>query len=88
MLTIQSVKNLQWENEDHSYFSCMVKYDQFAEELPSGINGDDPTFHIREIWEKAKDGVYGKIAEYVYIAPPVPDVAPDQQPTVDGAQTL
>lgn len=88
MLTIEYVKDLKWENEQHSYFSCTVKYAQFSEELPSGVDGIDPTLHIREMWENANAGVYGEIAEYVYVAPPIPEIALGQQPTIDGAQTL
>ena len=89
MFTIEYVKDLQWQDADHTFFSCVVKYQQFEEEHPSGVNGVDPTQHIREIWEKANAGDYGVIAEY--IPPPAPKnvrLPPEQQPTVDGAQTL
>ena len=86
MFNIEYVKDLKWENEDHSYFSCTVKYAQFAEEFPSGVNGDDPTPHIREMWEKANAGEYGPIAEYVYVEPII--LKAESQPTVEGAQTL
>ncbi len=88
MFTIEYVKDLKWENPEHTYFSCVVKYAQFGEELPSGVNGVDPTAHIREIWLRANAGEYGPIAEYVYVEPPIPDLAPPQQPTTNGAQTL
>ena len=88
MFNIEYVKDLKWENEDHSFFSCTVKYAEFAEELPSGVNGTDPLPHIREMWDKANAGHYGPIAEYVYIELPIPDIVPGQQPTVIGAQTL
>lgn len=89
MFSIEYVKNLQWENAAHTFFSCVVKYKQFEEEHPSGVNGVDTTTHIREIWEKANAGDYGLIAEY--IAPPEP-VEPvpltTEQPIVIGAQLL
>jgi len=88
MLTVEYVKNLKWENEEHSYFSCIVKYAEFYEELPSGVDGIDPIPHIREIWEKANAGEYGQIAEYVYIEPVNPNSLIEHQPTVNGAQTL
>lgn len=88
MLNIQYVKNLQWEDAEHTFFSCLVKYEQFEEEHPSGINGTDSAPHIREIWMKANSGEYGAIAEY--IAPPEPEPMPEstEQSTVQGAQTL
>ena len=68
MLIIQYVKNLQWANEEHTMFSCLVKYEEFNEEHPTGVNATDPYEHIHTIWENAIAGVYGAIAEYV---PPV-----------------
>jgi hypothetical protein len=89
-MKIEYVKNLQWEDAEHTIFSCIVKYEQFTEELPSGVNGVDQTPYIREIWQKANDGFYGVIAEF--IAPPEPEpekvVIDSTQPTVVGAQTL
>jgi hypothetical protein len=70
MFTIQYVKDLQWENAEHTFFSCVVKYEEFDEEHPSGINAIDPYAHIQEIWAKGNAGEYGVIAEY--IPPPVP----------------
>ena len=49
-------------------FSCNVKYYEFNEEHPSGINATDNYPHIQEIWAKANAGKYGVIAEYVPIA--------------------
>lgn len=88
MFTIQYVKDLQWGDAEHTFFSCFVKYEQFEEEHPSGVNSTDSTPHIREIWMKANAGEYGVIAEY--IAPPEPELLPKpaEQPTVQGAQTL
>lgn len=87
MFTIQYVKDLQWEDVEHTFFSCVIKYAQFEEEHPSGVNGTDNTPHIREVWMKANAGDYGVIAEY--IAPPEPvEPEPAEQPTVQGAQTL
>lgn len=68
MLTIQYVKDLQWENAEHTVFSCVVKYAEFDEEHPSGVVQSDPYPHIQELWTKGTAGEYGAIAEYV--APP------------------
>lgn len=84
MLTVEYVKDLKWANAEHTSFECVVKYVEFMEEHPSGIDGIDGYPHVREIWTKANAGEYGVIAEYV--SPEV--VAAENQPTVDGAQTL
>lgn len=89
MFTIQYVKNLQWDSPEHNSFSCVVKYEEFNEEMPAGINGTDPYAHIQEIWTKGNAGEYGEIAEYV--PPPIPEIvgAPnEEQPTSEGLQTI
>lgn len=68
MFTVEYVKNLQWCDAEHTLFSCVVKYEEFNEEHPSGINATDSYAHIQEIWAKGNAGEYGVIAEY---APPV-----------------
>lgn len=90
MFTIESVTNLQWDNLEHTSFSCTVKYEEFNEEMPSGINPLDSYPHIQLIWSKALAGEYGVIAEYV--PPEVPESiepAPEEeQPNTEGTQTL
>jgi hypothetical protein len=65
MFTIEYVKNLKWANAEHTFFYCDVKYEEFTEEHPSGINATDPHEHIHTIWVNGIAGVYGEIAEYV-----------------------
>jgi hypothetical protein len=65
MLTIEYVKDLQWDDVEHTRFVCVVKYAEFDEEHPSGINGTDPYPHIHEIWTKGIAGQYGDIAEFI-----------------------
>jgi hypothetical protein len=73
MFTIEYIKDLKWCNEEHSMFECIVKYEEFDEEHPSGINGTDPYAHIQEIWTKGITGEYGVIAEY---EPPIIEIEP------------
>lgn len=65
MFTIEYVKDLKWEDAEHTFFSCVVKYQEFNEEHPTGVNSVDSYAHIQEIWTKANAGEYGVIAEYV-----------------------
>jgi hypothetical protein len=67
MLTIEYVKDLKWCNAEHTMFECVVKYAEFSEEHPSGINATDPYDHIQQIWVKGNNGDYGAIAEYVFV---------------------
>lgn len=87
MFTIKYVKDLKWENENHTLFSCVVKYDEFDEEHPTGVNATDKYSHIQEIWNKASLGEYGEIAEFIpslgTIAEPIdPNVIPSV--VIDG----
>ena len=66
-------------------FSCIVKYAEFSEEHPSGVNATDPYAHIQEIWAKGNAGEYGVISEY---EPPVEPIATESQPETQGTQTL
>lgn len=80
MFTIEYVKNLKWENAEHTIFSCIVKYEEFNEEHSSGINATDAYAHIQKIWAKGNTGEYGEIAEYVeevFLPPPQPVVEPE-----------
>lgn len=87
MFTIEYVKDLKWEDVEHTVFSCIAKYEEFNEEHPSGINATDSYAHIQEIWQKGNAGEYGIIAEY--IPPPPPVAAPEEeQPVAQGTQTL
>ena len=87
MFTVEYVKDLQWDNAEHTSFSCVVKYAEFNEEHPTGVNGTDHYAHIQEIWTKGIAGDYGVIAEYV--PPPPPIAKPDEeQPSTEGTQTL
>lgn len=81
MFTIESVTNLQWQNAEHTNFSCDVKYQEFNEVHPTGVNATDQYGHIQELWAKGNAGEYGVIAEYV--PPPEPI-----QPVTTGSQDL
>ena len=78
MFTIEYVKDLQWCDAEHIMFSCVVKYEEFNEEHPSGINATDSYEHIHTIWTKGNAGEYGVIAEYV--PPPEPEPIPEPTP--------
>lgn len=90
MFTIQSVTNLQWCNAEHTVFSCDVKYEEFNEVHPTGVNATDRYAHIQELWANGNAGEYGVITEYV--VPPEPlqidSIPTEDQPITTGSQTL
>ncbi len=87
MFTIQAVTNLKWCNAEHTVFYCDVKYVEFNEVHPTGVNATDPYAHIQELWVKGNAGVYGAISEY---ALPSLEVKPivGNQPNTTGSQDL
>ena len=90
MFIVEYVKDLEWCDAEHTLFTCVVKYAEFDEEHPSGINATDHYAHIQEIWTKANAGEYGEIAEYVP-PPEQVDVVPapiEEQPKAEGTQTI
>jgi len=90
MFTVEYVKDMKWVDAEHTAFECRVKYGEFNEEMPAGINGTDPYPHIKEIWIKGNAGEYGEIAEYV--PPPEPEPEPVEaaadQPDASGVENL
>jgi len=84
MFTVQTVKNLQWVNPEHTTFDCVVKFAEFEEEMCFACTQTDSYQHSQEIWSRGLAGEFGSIAEYVEY---VVEAAPDQ-PSVSGAQTL
>lgn len=69
---------MKWIDAEHTTFECVVKYAEFNEEHPTGVNANDSYAHIYEIWTKGIAGEYGEIAEYVV---PIREVAEDQPDT-------
>lgn len=65
MFTIQNVTNLAWSNPEHTAFSCDVKYEEFNETHPVGVNAIDSYPHMQTLWQNGIAGNYGVIAEYV-----------------------
>jgi hypothetical protein len=90
MFTIEYVKDLKWADTEHTMFSCVVKYEEFNEEHPTGVIATDPYAHIQEIWSKGNAGEYGVIAEYTPPPEPIPVVAApiENQPNTVGTQTI
>lgn len=64
MFTVEYAKNLKWCDAEHTFFECLVKYKEFAEEMPCGVNATDPYPHIHALWVDGIEGKYGPIAEY------------------------
>jgi hypothetical protein len=83
---LTSLKNPVWSNAEQTAIDCQITTNQFgAEVLPFTASQNDVEVHGRGIFADIVAGNYGPIAAYV--APPEPEAA-ENQPSVDGAQTL
>jgi hypothetical protein len=84
--TITSVKNIIYANDIGDAINCDITTAQFGDEvLPYTATSYDPDPSGRDFYTALKAGNYGPIAPYT--PPPEPEAA-ENQPSVDGAQTL
>lgn len=81
MLTIENASNPVW-NENKTAIILSVKFQEFNVPFDFGATPIDPMPYGIELYNRALNGEFGPIAEYV---PPPPA---EIQPTVEGAQTL
>ncbi len=86
-MIVESLKNPQWMNAEHTLIDAVVKFDRFPYEIPFTANQNDIEEHGRALFAAIQSGEYGEIAAYIPPPEPVP-LTLEQQPTVDGAQTL
>jgi len=92
MFTVETVTDLKWCDAEQLNIECQVKYAEFNEVHPTGVNSTCQDLHIKDIWIKALAGEYGVIAAYVPHVEPIPELAvaapESQQPVAQGVQTL
>jgi hypothetical protein len=69
MLTIQYAKNPAYSSADGQNIYLLVKFYEFAEEMPFGATPYDPMSYGVELYNRALAGEFGPIAPYV---PPSP----------------
>ena len=86
--TVVSVSNLRWVNSDQTMFDADVLFQELEAFGPvpfTAVDGAD-TRHGREIWEKAINGDYGSIAEYVPPPEPSPEEIREAMPPLTARQ--
>lgn len=82
--TLTSLSSPQWANAEQTAIDCNITTSQFGDEvLPFTASQNDVEAYGRAIFADLVAGKYGPIAEYV--PRPMPE---ENQPTVEGAQTL
>ena len=64
-MKLEYAKNPVWMNEEHTMIDLIIKWDNYDEELPFTASSFDNEEHGRVIFENAKNGSFGVVAEYV-----------------------
>jgi hypothetical protein len=64
-MQLEYAKNPVWANAEHTMIDLTIKWDKIDEELPFTASLTDVEAHGRSIFEAAKDGTFGKVAEFV-----------------------
>lgn len=83
MFTVEKVRDPKFANADGSKIDCIVKFKEFADELPFTADANDCHEHGRDIHAGILAGHAGPIAAYV--PPPAdPDPAVQRPPNVVG----
>lgn len=80
MFTLKYAKNPVYLNEEGNAINLIVKWEEFAEEMPFAATSYDPEPHGVDLYNRAKAGEFGKVAPYTPV--------PENQPISEGTQTL
>lgn len=83
MLTIQYAKDPVYVNAEGTFINLIVKFEEFADEMPFGATPTDPEEYGRELYANAKAGQYGEVAPYV---PPVPTAEQNKKTAISKLQ--
>jgi hypothetical protein len=80
MFTLQYAKNPVYLNKEETFINLIVKFEEFAEEMPFGASPNDPEPHGVDLYNRAKAGEFGEVAPYVAPIPPTIDFEPTPTP--------
>jgi hypothetical protein len=75
-MKIEYVKNPKWSNASKTSIDLTIKWEGIKEEFPFTSSPSDSEVYGKELYEKASNGLFGEVAEYI----PPPPAAP---PTAD-----
>jgi hypothetical protein len=64
MLVVEYAKDAQWADAGHNSINLTVKFDHMSEELPFHATPWDSMQHGKDIFEQAKNGEFGEVAEW------------------------
>ena len=89
MLTIENIRNPVFSNNEGNAIECLIKFEEFSEELPFNATSYDTEEHGRQAYQRIMSGEFGQIGEFVVIEHiPISANAANNQPTTTGSQDL
>jgi hypothetical protein len=85
-----AVRNLRWVHAEPTMIECEVNFSHvgFEEWTPFCADPNDYMPYSKQLFDECVAGNWGSIAEYVPPPEPEPVVVAENQPSVEGAQTL
>lgn len=63
-LNLKYANNPKWVNQQHTSIDLTVRFEEFDRDLPFHATPDDVEEHGRDIFERAKNGEFGVVAEW------------------------
>ena len=63
-LNLKYANNPKWVDQAHTSIELTVRFEEINEDLPFHATPNDTEEHGRDIFERAKDGEFGVIAEW------------------------
>ena len=79
MFTLQYAKDPIWGDAESTIIVLIVKWEEFNEEMPFAAMHSDPEPHGVDLFNRAKAGEFGTVADYV--APIQPTINFEPTPT-------
>lgn len=76
MFTLEYAKNPIWNNKEGTAILLTVKWAEFQEEMPFGATSYDPEPWGVDLYNRAKAGEFGEVAQFVEEVPPTIDFTP------------
>jgi hypothetical protein len=74
MFTLEYAKEPKYISADGQEIWMIVKWEEFSEEMPFNATSFDVEKHGVDLYNRAKAGEFGTVAEYV---PPQPETQPE-----------
>jgi hypothetical protein len=64
-MQFEYAKDPHWANAEHTMIDLTIKWSHINEEFPFTASPTDVEPHGRVLFERAKQGLFGEVAEYV-----------------------